>query len=200
VDGVDVAALVQRAAHGDERAWADLVEQYASLVWAVARGHGLGQADAADVSQTTWLRLAERLDLIREPHRLGAWLATTARRESLRTLRRQERYVSIDQYPECEAEDGTPKLIDDLVARERDEALWDAFEALPCNCRVLLRAMLADPSPSYAELSTMLEMPIGSIGPTRARCLDRLREQFESRQVHTQGRRSAASRAKRRVS
>jgi hypothetical protein len=91
-------------------------------------------------------------------------------------------------------------LIDGLETRERDEALWSAFEALPCNCRVLLRAMLADPPPSYAELSEVLEMPIGSIGPTRARCLDRLRAQFGSRQVPTSARSPAANRANRRVS
>src|SRR5271165_2750307 len=94
---VDLGTLVRRAAEGDEQAWAALVGRFASLVWGIARGHGLTQADAADVSQTTWLRLAEQLKLIRQPERIGAWLATTARRECLRTLRRQKREVPVEE-------------------------------------------------------------------------------------------------------
>jgi DNA-directed RNA polymerase specialized sigma24 family protein len=161
----DVADLVRRAADGDEHAWAALVERFASLVWAVARGQGLGRADAAEVSQTTWLRLAEQLSLIRDPERLGSWLATTARRESLRTLRRETRSVSLSP-----------------------------------SCKALLSELLADPQPTHAELSDVFEMPIGSIGPTRARCLDRLRERIAPRQIRSPGRRAVLSTGKRRVS
>jgi RNA polymerase sigma factor (sigma-70 family) len=195
-----VASVVRRAAEGEEQAWAALVERFASLVWAVARGHGLGQADAADVSQTTWLRLAEQLNAIRDPERLGAWLATTARRESLRTLRRQERQIPVEECGDWICGDGAFEMVDDLVTRERDDALWSAFEALPPNCKALLRALLADPPPSYAELSDVFEMPIGSIGPTRARCLDRLRDRVEMHPIRTQGRRAVAGTSKGRVS
>lgn len=195
-----MVALVRQAAYGDQQAWAGLVKRFASLVWAVARGHGLSQADAADVSQTTWLRLAEQLDRIRDPDRLGAWLATTARRECLRTLRRQDRQVSVEECAEWICGDGVLELIDDLEYRERDDALWSAFEALSPSCKALLRALFADPPLSYAELSDAFEMPIGSIGPTRARCLDRLRDQISPRPLHSQGHRAATSKAKRRVS
>ncbi len=191
--------LVRKASEGDEQAWSALVDRFAGLVWAVARGHGLAQADAADVSQTTWLRLVEQLNLIRDPERLGAWLATTARRESLRTLRRQARHVSVDECDDWICWDGEREPIDDLVIRERDAALWEAFESLPPRCKRLLRALLADPPPSYAELSDALEMPIGSIGPTRARCLDLLRGRIGPRSAHTEGRHTSTTGAKRRV-
>lgn len=197
---VDVPALVRQAADGDEQAWGALVERFASLVWAVARGHGLDQADAADVSQTTWLRLAEQLGLIREPDRLGAWLATTARRECLRTLRRQERHVSVDECADWICGDGALELGEEIVSQERDAALWSAFEALSGNCKSLLRALLADPPPSYAELSDVFDMPVGSIGPTRARCLDRLRDRIAPSPVRSPGRRAVTSTAKRRAS
>jgi len=176
-----------------------LVDRFGGLVWAVARGHGLCAADAADVSQTTWLRLAEQLNHIREPERLGAWLGTTARRECLRTLRRQERQVSVDDFADWMCADGALELIDDLANRDRDAELWTAFDALSGNCKALIRALLADPPPSYAELSDVFEMPIGSIGPTRARCLDRLRDRIARGPLHPQGRRAIA-RAERRVS
>ena len=188
---MDVPALVKAAGDGDEQAWSKLVDRFASLVWAVARGHGLDQADAADVSQTTWLRLAEQLGAIREPDRLGAWLATTARRECLRTLRRQERHVPVDLCSDWDCGGTDIEVGDDMMKKERDAALWSAFEALSGNCKALLRALLADPPPSYAELSDAFDMPIGSIGPTRARCLDRLRDRIEPRPTHTAGRRAA---------
>ncbi len=200
VHDVDVPSLVQAASDGDEDAWSGLVDRYASLVWAVARGHGLGQADAADVSQTTWLRLAEQLQVIREPDRLGAWLATTARRECLRTLRRQERDVPVDICNDWDCGEISGEVGEEMVTQERDAALWAAFEALSGNCKALLRALLADPPPSYAELSDAFDMPIGSIGPTRARCLDRLRDRIEPRVSHAPGRHPAVATARRRVS
>jgi len=171
-----VGVLVRRAATGDERAWEALVERFADLVWSVARGHCLGAADAADVSQTTWLRLAECLGSLREPDRVAAWLTTTARRESLRVLRRQQRHLPVDTCVEWQCGDGSMPLEQPLIEEERDAALWQAFEGLSGPCKALLRALLADPPPSYAELSNAFDMPIGSIGPTRARCLDRLRD------------------------
>src|SRR6266550_245386 len=90
-----LTGLLEAAAGGDQDAWNTLVERYSRLVWAVARGHRLSQADAADVTQATWLRLVEHLDGIKEPERLGAWLATTARREALRQIRRAGRDVPV---------------------------------------------------------------------------------------------------------
>lgn len=165
-----------------------------------SRGHGLSQADAAEISRTTWLRLAESLNLITDPERLGAWLASTARRECLRMLRRQERCISTEDRVDWMCGDCGLELVDDLANRGRDAALWSAFEALEPDCKALLRVMLADPPPSYAELSEVFEMPIGSIGPTRARCLDRLGGRTTLRPLHPQGRRAVASTARGRVS
>lgn len=178
----EVAGLVREAARGEARAWDLLVDRFAGVVWAVARGHGLSAADAADVSQTTWLRLAEHLERIREPERIGAWLATTAKHESLRTFRRAQRQVPVDPGLELVA-DPASDVDGDLLAEERDASLWRAFESLPPPCKSLLRTLMADPPPSYAEVSEVLGMPVGSIGPSRQRCLQRLRRRAEVREA-----------------
>ena len=172
--------MVGRAAGGDARAWSELVQQYSGLVWSVARGYGLDTADAADVVQTSLLRLAENLACLRDPDRVGSWLATTARRESLRVLRRGQRQIpsGMDLADDITSEDGQPEL--PVLLRERDAAVSHAFQGLPALCRALLRVLMSDPAPSYAEVSEVLDMPVGSIGPRRARCLDRMRSAFES--------------------
>jgi RNA polymerase sigma factor (sigma-70 family) len=171
-DMADVADLVHAAAAGDRAAWDELVDRYNGLVWSVARSHRLATVDASDVVQTTWLRLVEHLGRLQEPERVGAWLATTARRECLRTLRHSARMVAVEEPPEQVTE---PQLDAALLVEERDRALWQAFGGLGERCQSLLRLLVADPPPSYEEVSSALEMPIGSIGPTRQRCLDRLR-------------------------
>jgi RNA polymerase sigma factor (sigma-70 family) len=173
-----VAPLVDRAARGDQDAWDDLVARFAGLVWSIALGYGLSAADAADVSQTCWLRLAENLHRLNDRERVGAWLATTARRESLAVLKRGRRQVpSGVSFDEELAPDPEPDS--SLLRQERSTALFAAFRSLPAACRTLLRVLLADPAPSYAEVSENLEMPVGSIGPRRARCLERLRVSVE---------------------
>lgn len=196
----DLGGLLQRAAGGDEQAWDALVDRFAGLVWAIARGHGLNQADSAEISRTTWLGLAENLNSIKAPERLGAWLATSARRECLRMLRQQERYISAEQCADGTCGDRALALIDDLAKRGQGAALWSAFEALAPDCKALLRVLLADPPLSYAELSDVFEMPIGSIGPVRARCLDRLGDRTALRPLRSQGRRAGAGTTKGRVS
>lgn len=170
---------VMAAAAGDNQAWDRLVEHFSGLVWAVARSHRLNESDAADVSQTTWLRLAEHLQRLRQPERVGAWLATTARNESLRTLRRSARLVPVDDDFDLLAGGEGLEVDCRLLDQERDVALWQAFRALAPPCQRLLRTLMADPAPSYAEVSAALEMPMGSIGPRRARCLDHLRSATE---------------------
>jgi RNA polymerase sigma factor (sigma-70 family) len=170
----DVGQLVRDAAGGDQVAWDRLVARFNGLVWSVARAHRLDSADASDVVQTTWLRLVENLGRLQDPERVGAWLATTARRECLRTLRLSARQVPTET--ELLPDPGTDApLAAALLASERDRALWDAFSGLSERCRMLLRILVADPPPSYEEVGAVLDMPIGSIGPTRARCLERLR-------------------------
>lgn len=170
----EVVDDVRGAAAGDRAAWSRLVDRFAGLVWSVARGHGLDPADAADVSQTTWLRLAEHVHRVREPERLGAWLATTARHESLRTLRRAARQFPVDFDLDL-VEDDQEDVEAGLLREERDASLWRAFRSLEAPCQALLRILITDPRPSYAEVSAALGMPVGSIGPRRARCLEHLR-------------------------
>jgi RNA polymerase sigma factor (sigma-70 family) len=166
--------LLRQAAAGDQFAWNAIVDRFSGLVWATARAHRLSRDDAADVAQTTWLRLVENLDRIRDPERLGAWLATTARHESLRLIRRGGREQATDEPDLFEAPDD--ETLDQLLLeRERDGALWRAFAALSERCKTLLRILMADEPPSYEEVGAALGMPVGAIGPTRGRCLDRLR-------------------------
>jgi RNA polymerase sigma factor (sigma-70 family) len=174
----DVAGLVERAAAGEEHAWDTIVERFGALVWSVASGHRLGPADTAEVAQTTWLRLLENLDRIREPARLGGWLATTARRESLRMLRLRAR-----EFPEDGAEleverDPGPTPEEAVLDEDRDRRLWQAVTALPERCRVLLHLVVVV-APPYTEVAAALDLPVGSIGPSRARCLRRLRRLYQ---------------------
>jgi RNA polymerase sigma factor (sigma-70 family) len=176
--GGQVSRLVGSAAAGDDRGWDALVDEFGGMMWAVARAHRLSDADAADVSQATWLRLLEHLDDLREPACVGGWLATTARRECLRILNGAGRQIpSSDGMPDqpTDAPQDTALLI-----AERDAALGRAFESLRPSDQALLRMLMADPGPAYEDISAALDMPIGSIGPTRARALERLRQALGS--------------------
>ena len=171
----DTADLVRGAAAGDEGAWHELVERYSGFIWSIARAYRLEQGDAADVVQTTWLRLLEHLDRIQDPARVGAWLATTARRECQRTVRRRGRVLPTADEQQLEPDPRltpTPEML--ALASERDRALWHAFAQLPENCQRLLRVVVVMSMP-YEQVSAALDMPVGGIGPTRGRCLERLR-------------------------
>ena len=170
-------ALVTAARAGKSDAWDALVERFVNRVWAIARAHRLSPSDAEDVSQVTWLRLLTHLDTIREPERVGAWLATTARNECLRVLRTAGRQVPVGDEDQLEPRHVAPPPVDArMLTTERDTALWRAVAMLSPKCERLLRTLMADPEPSYEEVSAALGMPIGSIGPTRARCLKHLRQ------------------------
>jgi RNA polymerase sigma factor (sigma-70 family) len=170
--------LVQAAGEGDERAWSALVDRFEGLVWATTRAHRLSPAEAADVTQTTWLRLVENLDRIKDPERLGAWLATTARRECLRHIRLRGRELQIEDDSFFDAPSEEP-FEARLIVRERDDALRRAFARIGERCQALLRLLSASEPPSYEEIGAALGMPIGAIGPTRARCLEKLRRSPE---------------------
>jgi RNA polymerase sigma factor (sigma-70 family) len=173
----DITHLVGAASAGDERAWNALVGEFSSMIWAVARAYRLRDADASEVSQATWLRLLEHLGKLTDPARLGAWLATTARRECLRVLRENERCAL---YGDDAPEQVSPEMSPDDVALlgERAEALWRSFSRLRATDQALLRLLMADPRPPYDAIAAALDMPIGSIGPTRQRALERLRNEL----------------------
>jgi RNA polymerase sigma factor (sigma-70 family) len=170
-----IERLVAHAATGDEHAWAGLVEQFEALVWSVARSYRLCDEDAADVTQTVWLRLVEHLSRLRDPSRVGVWLLTTARREcQLRYRSQHSKPVVVDELPEVVDVDA-PADDEGLLTQERDELLWSAVARLRDRDQALVRMLVSDPAPSYGEIAQTLDMPIGSIGPTRARVLERLR-------------------------
>jgi RNA polymerase sigma factor (sigma-70 family) len=175
-----VAELLTAAERGSQEAWNALVDRYGRLVWSVVRGFRFDAATAADVSQTVWLRLVEHCGRIRDPERLASWLATTARNESIRASRRLSRAVPTEFSLEV-ADEGAPSLDERLLDDEQLREVLAAFEQVSEKCRDLLRLLTADPPLEYEDVSIMLEMPIGSIGPTRARCLDRMRRLLEKR-------------------
>jgi RNA polymerase sigma factor (sigma-70 family) len=173
VDGTNTE-LLAAAADGDQHAWDALVRRHTSLLWSIARSYRLGAADAADVVQTTWLRLLEHLDKVADPERLAGWLATTARRECIHLMRRTDRRAeSCADLPNL-PDDG-PEPDTTLLRDERDAELWRALAKLYEYCQRLLRVLMADPPPAYADVAALLGIKIGSIGPTRARCLAKLR-------------------------
>lgn len=173
--------LVTRARAGDAAAWDALIERLGNRIWGVVRAHRLGKADAEDVFQVTWMRLLTHLDTIRQPDSVGAWLVSTAKHESLRLLRHGERQVpSSDEYRFDLSADALALPPDaGVLASERQTAIWNALGKLPAHCQQLLRLLMADPPPSYEEIGQALDMPIGSIGPTRGRCLEHLRRRLE---------------------
>ncbi len=178
-NGEGIAGLVQVAASGDHASWEALVREFEGLVAAIARAHRLSDADAADVAQATWMRLFEHLDRLNDPARVGAWLATTARRECLRVLRQGQRLVFFgEDGPEPKALESW--LGENLLLLERDRALWRSFARMRASDQALLALLMADPRPAYGEIAAELKMPIGSIGPNRARALDRLRGLLET--------------------
>ena len=176
--GRPVAAdLVARARNGDKQAWDALVDRYAPLIWSICRRHGLGDADAEDVGQNVWLKLVDQLATIRVPAALPGWLATTTRRECGRILRAAPRARETGHMDDTQAiaDDHAPTAEEELLAAERHAALREALTHLPPCCQQLITLLARNPPSSYAQISTMLGIPAGSIGPNRARCLDKLR-------------------------
>jgi RNA polymerase sigma factor (sigma-70 family) len=177
--GEQIAELVATAAAGDASAWDELVREFSGLVRSIARCHRLSDADAADAAQATWLLLFQHLDRIKEQARVGAWLATTARRECLRVLRGTHRYVALeDESDYVETDDAAADTA--LLAEERDRALRRCFSRLRATDQQLLTLLMSDEQLAYSEISAALAIPVGSIGPTRSRALDRLRVELAS--------------------
>ena len=175
-DDPTVVALVTRAAESDPSAWAEIVERYAPLVWSICIRFQLSNQDAEDVGQNVWLLLVEQLGKLREPAALPGWLATTTQRECLRVVTAAHKSERLGTKL-----DEATRFVDDaaideeILIAERNAALRAAFAELPPRCQQLLAMLMSDPPYSYAEISATLHIPVGSIGPQRARCLERLR-------------------------
>lgn len=179
LDQARVARLVRAAAQGDEAAWDALLERFEGPVNAVVRTFRLSEADKAEVVQTTWLRAVENLHRLKEPGRLGPWLSTVARRESLRTIRRRTRERVSDDELFAELPDRS-RIDARILSAEREAALHLAVGALPPRQQVLLLTLLGpESSPSYQSIARDLAMPVGSIGPTLGRACERLRRNPE---------------------
>ncbi|MDR6319905.1 RNA polymerase sigma factor [Actinoplanes couchii] len=179
-ESYDLTDLVAAAAGGEELAWQGLVTRFTPLVASVAWGFRLQGTDADDVAQTVWLRLVEHLGKIKEPQALPMWIKTTARNECLRQIRAGQRTQPREQLPETT--DGNPANAPDepMLRRSRQQALLAGLAELPEPQRQLVLLFLTDPPMPYAEISRQLGIPIGSIGPTRARALHRLRTYLQN--------------------
>jgi RNA polymerase sigma factor (sigma-70 family) len=175
-DDLVLTDIVTRARHGDQHAWETLVERYAPLVWSICRRYRLSHADTDDVGQTVWLRLVAQLDQVRDPAALAGWIATTTGRECGR-IRRAARPSQTARDPDTGtiADTGTDPADAGLLAAERRAALRQAFTCLPPRCQQMLAMLIEDPPVPYAQISARLGIPVGSIGPTRRRCLQKLR-------------------------
>lgn len=165
--------LLVRAAGNDRDAWNELVDRFGQMVWSVARSFGLDEATAKDVSQTVWLKLIENCDRIKEPEKLPGWLATTCKREAIRVSKLRKRAVPTDF--EFDIEDDSASLESMLIEDEERRTLVEAFARLSEGCRQLLRLLTIEPPLSYEDIAEATGRPIGSLGPTRSRCIERLK-------------------------
>jgi RNA polymerase sigma factor (sigma-70 family) len=195
-----VIALVARATAGDQGAWNDLVERYAPLVWSICLRHQLHRDEIDDVGQSVWLLLVERIGSLREPAALPGWLATTAQRECLRVLRvaRRHEHAGLPADDQMPPDPDAMMIEQEVIAAEIGAALRAAFAELPTGCRELLSMLAGDPPSAYADISATLGMAIGSIGPMRARCLERLRGSRHLAAIADSGARDPESQADKR--
>ena len=174
---MEVGELVRLAASGERGAWESLVDRYEGLLWGIARSHRLDEASASDVVQTTWLRLLGSFAEIRSPVALTGWLITVTKREAWRTGEKRQVERPLPDLPERLVE-ASPAPEEGVLRDDQRARLWRAVDNLPERCRSLLRIVAFVHRPDYAEVGARLGMPRGSIGPTRGRCLARLREQL----------------------
>ena len=170
-----IAALVDAARQGDEDALGQIVTELSPLLWQVARAAGLSSSDAEDVLQTVWMRLLDHLDDIHTSAALTGWLVTTTRREAWRVSAagRKQRPTGtelLDALP-----DRGPGSEEQVIIDDQRRILWAAIGQLSPRCQELLRIIAFVPRPDYAAVAAELGMPVGSIGPTRGRCLGKLR-------------------------
>lgn len=170
-----MASLLSAARQGSENALGQIVTELSPLLWQVARAAGLSSGDAEDVLQTAWMRLVAHLDGIHDSAALTAWLVTTTKREAWRVRAVERRQLPADQDLFAEMPDQGPGSEEQVILDDQRRALWSAIGRLNARCQELLRIVAFAPRPDYAAVAAALGMPIGSIGPTRGRCLAKLR-------------------------
>jgi len=175
-DDPHVVALVTRASGGDQGAWHELVDRYAPLVYTICTRYRLSNPDIEDVGQNVWLLLVEQLGKLRQPAALPGWLATTTARECLRVVTAANKAERLGTGLDDSVLFVDDAVIDEeILVAERNAALRAAFAELQPRCQQLLSMLLSDPPHSYADIHRELGIPVGSIGPQRARCLERMR-------------------------
>lgn len=185
IEALSHGELLELAANGEQAAWDALVDRFGQMVWSIARSFRLDDATAKDVSQTVWLRLIENVGSIKDPERLPGWLATTCRREAMRVLGLSKRAVPTEFTHDVA--DTSTSLEEMLIDDEESREVVAAFTTLDEPCRRLLRLFTVEPALSYEEIADLLEKPIGSLGPTRSRCLDKLRSAMTRIRMHGGG-------------
>jgi RNA polymerase sigma factor (sigma-70 family) len=173
--GARIAGLVSAARQGSDDALGQIVTELSPLLWHVARAAGLSSDDAQDVVQTVWMSLLSHLDDIHTPGALAGWLATTTRREAWRVRDAGRRQVPADQDWLAELPDLAPGSEELAIIGDGRRALWSAIGQLSPRCQELLRIIAFTPRADYQTVAAELGMPVGSIGPTRGRCLAKLR-------------------------
>lgn len=168
--------LISACRSGDARAWERLLDKYERLVFSISLNYGLTTDDAADVTQITFTILLQNLNTLPDEIPLSSWLATVARRHTWRLLARNRR-EAVNPGEDLASNEAVGGIVDDRERRELAEWLYQGLSLLDERCRRLLLALYFDAEqPSYAQIADRLKMPIGSIGPTRARCLEQMRQ------------------------
>jgi RNA polymerase sigma factor (sigma-70 family) len=186
--------LVESATKSNQEAWEQLINRYQPLINAVCRRHRLAPSDAQDVSQYVWMQLLDHLQKLREPSALPGWIAATTRHRCYEILRNQKRSVSVDPLVICRSElvgtaaratnsEGQFAVDDELLRAEQRSVVRQGLAELREDQRQLLLLLVADPPVPYCEISRRMKVPIGSIGPTRARLLNKLQKIIARRLV-----------------
>jgi RNA polymerase sigma factor (sigma-70 family) len=174
------AACLQAARAGNRHARATLVADLTPLVWHVARGNGLDKATAEDVVQTVWLALFSHIDRLEEPRALAGWLITTTRREAQRVRSKGAAQLPLTDEMAETLPSNHPQPEDEALRADRNDRLWKAFAGLPEKCQELLRLTVLAGRTEYRLVAETMHMKRGSIGPTRGRCLNTLRELLDT--------------------
>jgi len=178
VESVPDNELIGRCLRRDQVAWRELIRRYRRLIYSIPIAYRLPDPD--EIFQSVAVKLFQHLGKLKKRESLGAWITITARRECLATKKRQQRSLSIEDHPETEFAEDAPDVVQAIDDLECEHTLLIAMEKLDALCRALLRALyIEDPTPSYKEVAERLERPIGSLGPTRGRCLGKLRDHYD---------------------